>query len=69
VRAPIPCVITAVDVHAGSEVSAGQQLCVLEAMKMNNSIRASRAGRISVVDINIGQHIKHPDVLIEFAGQ
>jgi glutaconyl-CoA/methylmalonyl-CoA decarboxylase subunit gamma len=67
VRAPIPGVITAVDVQAGSEVSVGQQLCVLEAMKMNNSIRASRAGRISVVHITTGQHVKHHDVLIEYA--
>jgi glutaconyl-CoA/methylmalonyl-CoA decarboxylase subunit gamma len=67
VRAPIPGVITAVDVQAGSDVSVGQQLCVLEAMKMNNSIRASRAGRISVVHITTGQHVKHHDVLIEYA--
>lgn len=69
VRAPIPGVITAVDVHAGSEVSVGQQLCVLEAMKMNNSIRASRPGRISVVHITTGQHVKHHDILLEYAGE
>jgi glutaconyl-CoA/methylmalonyl-CoA decarboxylase subunit gamma len=68
VRAPIPGVITAVDVQAGSEVTVGQQLCVLEAMKMNNSIRASRAGCISVVHITTGQHVKHHDILIEYAG-
>lgn len=68
VRAPIPGVITAVDVHVGSEVSVGQQLCVLEAMKMNNSIRAVHAGTIAAVHISIGQHVKHHDVLIEFAG-
>jgi biotin carboxyl carrier protein len=68
VRAPIPGVITAVDVQAGSEVSVGQQLCVLEAMKMNNSIRASRAGRISTVHVTTGQHVKHHDILITYAG-
>ena len=68
VRAPIPGVITAVDVQAGSEVSVGQQLCVLEAMKMNNSIRASRAGRISAVHVTTGQHVKHHDILITYAG-
>lgn len=68
VRAPIPGVITAVDVHPGSEVSVGQQLCVLEAMKMNNSIRAVRAGSIATVHVSIGQHVKHHDVLIEYAG-
>jgi biotin carboxyl carrier protein len=67
VRAPIPGVITAVNVNPGSEVSVGQQLCVLEAMKMNNSIRASRAGHIGVVHIVTGQHVRHHDILIEYA--
>lgn len=67
VRAPIPGVITAVDVQVGSEVKAGQQLCVLEAMKMNNSIRSSRDGQIAVVHVIVGQHVRHHDPLVEFA--
>jgi glutaconyl-CoA/methylmalonyl-CoA decarboxylase subunit gamma len=67
VRAPIPGVITAVNIHPGEEVSVGQQLCVLEAMKMNNSIRASRAGHIAAVHVTVGQHVKHHDILLEFA--
>ena len=66
VRAPIPGVITAIAVQPGSEVSAGQELCKLEAMKMNNSIRASHAGRISAIYISIGQQVKHGEVLLEF---
>jgi glutaconyl-CoA/methylmalonyl-CoA decarboxylase subunit gamma len=67
VRAPIPGVITAVNIHPGEEVSVGQQLCVLEAMKMNNSIRASRAGHIAAIHVTVGQHVKHHDILLEFA--
>jgi glutaconyl-CoA/methylmalonyl-CoA decarboxylase subunit gamma len=67
VRAPIPGVITAVNIHPGEEVNVGQQLCVLEAMKMNNSIRASRAGHIATVNVTVGQHVKHHDILLEFA--
>jgi glutaconyl-CoA/methylmalonyl-CoA decarboxylase subunit gamma len=67
VRAPIPGVITAVNTQAGAEVTVGQQLCVLEAMKMNNSIRASRAGRIAAVHVNVGQHVRHHDILLEYA--
>jgi propionyl-CoA carboxylase alpha chain len=66
-RAPIPGVITSVSVEAGEEVAVGQQLCILEAMKMNNSIRASRAGRIGMVHVTVGQHVKHNDMLVEFA--
>jgi propionyl-CoA carboxylase alpha chain len=59
-------VITAILVQAGSEVVVGQELCKLEAMKMNNSIRASRSGKVGSVMVSIGQHVKHNDVLIEF---
>jgi biotin carboxyl carrier protein len=68
VKAPIPGVITAILVEPGAEVTVGQELCKLEAMKMNNSIRSSRAGRIASVHITIGQHVKHNDALVEFAG-
>lgn len=68
ITAPIPGVITAILVQSGSEVNIGQELCKLEAMKMNNSIRSSRAGRVATIHVTIGQHVKHNDVLIEFAG-
>jgi biotin carboxyl carrier protein len=68
VKAPIPGVITAILVQSGTEVSVGQELCKLEAMKMNNSIRSSRAGKIATIHVSIGQHVKHNDALIEFAG-
>lgn len=68
VKAPIPGVITAILVQPGAEVSVGQELCKLEAMKMNNSIRSSRAGKIAAIHVSIGQHVKHNDALIEFEG-
>ncbi len=68
VRAPIPGVILSIAVQAGDNVTQGQVLCVLEAMKMNNTIRSSQAGQIGAVKIVVGQHVKHSDVLIEFAG-
>jgi biotin carboxyl carrier protein len=67
VRAPIPGVIVSVAVEAGSQVSQGQELCALEAMKMKNLIRAPRAATIARVAVAVGQHVKHRDLLIEFA--
>jgi biotin carboxyl carrier protein len=67
VRAPIPGVITAISVQPGTEVTVGQELCKLEAMKMNNSIRASKAGRIASVNISVGQTVKHNELLMEYA--
>lgn len=66
VLAPIPGVINAINVSVGEAVKAGQQLCVLEAMKMNNSIRSTRDGVIARINISVGQHVKHHDVLFEF---
>ncbi len=66
VRAPIPGVIISVAVKPGDVVKHGQELCVLEAMKMKNVIRASRPGTIGVVHTAAQQHVKHHDVLMEY---
>lgn len=68
VRAPIPGVITSVAVSPGDEVRVGGELCILEAMKMKNAIRATRAGQIAAVHILAGQHVKHNDPLMEYEG-
>jgi biotin carboxyl carrier protein len=67
IRAPIPGIITAIAVQPGADVSVGQELCKLEAMKMNNSIRASKPGRIASIHISIGQTVKHNELLMEYA--
>lgn len=66
VYAPIPGVIASIAVQPGESVEAGQALCVLEAMKMNNSIRANRTGVVAKVHVTVGQHVKHHDMLIEY---
>jgi biotin carboxyl carrier protein len=66
VRAPIPGVIISVAVKPGDVIMHGQELCVLEAMKMKNVIRASRAGTIGVVHVAAQQHVKHHDGLLEY---
>lgn len=66
VRAPIPGVITSISVRPNSDVVVGQELCKLEAMKMNNSIRASKAGRIRSIHISVGQTVKHNEIIMEY---
>jgi glutaconyl-CoA/methylmalonyl-CoA decarboxylase subunit gamma len=66
VYAPIPGVIESVVVHPGDTVDVGQALCVLEAMKMKNVIRAPQQGTIAEVHVTPGQHVKHNDVLMEY---
>jgi biotin carboxyl carrier protein len=67
VLAPIPGVILSVAVCAGATVKVGQELCVLEAMKMKNAIRTTRAGTIANIYVSEGDHVKHGQVLVDFA--
>lgn len=66
VRAPIPGVILNVSVQTGQEVIVGQELCIIEAMKMRNAIRAARAGVIAGIFIQAGQSVNHNDLLFEY---
>jgi biotin carboxyl carrier protein len=59
-------VVVTVTAQPGQHIAAGQELCVLEAMKMLNTIRAPRAGQIAAVHVTIGQHVQHNDPLIEY---
>lgn len=65
VRSPLPGVVTVVHVQPGDEIAPGQPLCVVEAMKMNNVIRANQTGKVAALRVAIGQHVKHHDVLVE----
>jgi len=67
VTAPIPGVIINVAVKAGDTVKLGQELCMLEAMKMKNPIRATKEGKIASVMVNVGDHVKHGQTLLEYA--
>jgi biotin carboxyl carrier protein len=64
--APLPGVVIAITAQPGQQIAAGQELCVLEAMKMLNTIRAPRSGRIAAVHVTVGQHVQHNDLLIEY---
>ncbi len=67
IPAPIPGVIIAISAKVGDEVVFGQELCVLEAMKMKNAIRATRPGKIAAILVSVGDHVKHSQALIEYA--
>lgn len=64
--APIPGVILSIAVQPGARVEYGQELIVLEAMKMKNVIRAPRAGRVGTIHVAVGQSVNHHAVLLEF---
>ena len=67
ITAPIPGVIQKVIVSEGTTVETGQELVVLEAMKMKNIIRASHSGKIGAILVVTGDHVKHGQVLLTYA--
>lgn len=64
--APLPGTVTEIFVKAGDEVESGQVVLVIEAMKMKNSIRSTREGRVAAVLVNAGQTVTHKQPLLEF---
>ncbi|MFL7808456.1 MAG: biotin/lipoyl-containing protein, partial [Anaerolineae bacterium] len=60
----MPGVVVAVLVEAGQEVRTGEGLLILEAMKMENEIRAPRTGVVEAVQVAPGQRVSQDDVLV-----
>jgi len=66
VTAPLPGTVIELFIKAGEQIEAGQVILVIEAMKMKNSIRSTRAGRIAEVLISAGQTVAHKQALARF---
>ena len=64
--APLPGTIVEVFVKADDEIELGKVVLVIEAMKMKNSIRSTRAGRVSEVLVSAGQTVAHKQALVSF---
>lgn len=65
--APLPGTVIEIFVKAGEQIESGQVILIIEAMKMKNSIRATRAGKISEVLVNAGETVAHKQALVKFA--
>ena len=64
VAAPMPGTILKVNVAAGQAVKAGDTLCVLEAMKMENEIKAPKDGVVNTVAVQKGASVNTGDALV-----
>jgi propionyl-CoA carboxylase alpha chain len=63
---PMPGVVVRIDVSAGDEVFEGQPLCMVEAMKMENVLRAERKARVAKILATAGDKLAVDDVILEF---
>jgi pyruvate carboxylase len=66
VGAPMPGLVVNVPVVPGEQVAAGQKLCTLEAMKMETTVYAERAGRVAEVLVRPRTQVEAGDLLVRF---
>ncbi len=64
--APMPGVILEVSVKPGDQIERGQQVAVLDAMKMHNVIGAPRAGTVAEVYVTDGESVDHGDAIFKY---
>jgi glutaconyl-CoA/methylmalonyl-CoA decarboxylase subunit gamma len=64
--APLPGTVVEVFVKEGDLIESGQVILIIEAMKMKNSIRSTRAGKISEVLVSALQTVAHKQPLVRF---
>jgi acetyl/propionyl-CoA carboxylase alpha subunit len=69
VRAPMPGMIVRVGVAPGDRVEAGQSVVIIEAMKMENDLKAEAAGVVSTVAVAAGQAVEKGATLVEFRAE
>ena len=67
VLSPMPGLVVTLDVAVGQQVRAGEAVAVIEAMKMQNIIRAERDGTVKAVNAAAGDSVAADEVLVEFS--
>jgi propionyl-CoA carboxylase alpha chain len=67
VRCPMPGLVVSIAVAEGQEVKAGETLAVVEAMKMENILRAERDGIIKKIPVKPGDSVAVDAIIMEFA--
>ena len=61
----MPGRVLSIDVKVGDSVTSGQQVMVLEAMKMENSIESPVSGRVKRIFVEVGQSLQQDDKIME----
>ncbi len=64
IKAPLPGVITDILVEVGQDVQAGDNVVVLEAMKMANNLQAEKAGKVTAICVKVGESVMEDDALV-----
>ena len=62
----MPGLVVSVDVEVGMDVEEGEAVCIVEAMKMQNIIRAEATGKVKAINVGAGDSVAADEVMIEF---
>ena len=63
---PMPGLVVSVEVEVGQDVQAGEAICIVEAMKMQNIIRAEANGTVKAVNVAGGDSVAADAIMVEF---
>lgn len=64
IKAPMPGVVVEVLVTPGQAVEEGQVVIILESMKMQNELKAPRAGKVHAVRVSIGEKVDQDTIMV-----
>ncbi|OYW87391.1 MAG: acetyl/propionyl-CoA carboxylase subunit alpha, partial [Hyphomonas sp. 32-62-5] len=67
VISPMPGLVVSMDVTVGQEVQEGEAVCIVEAMKMQNIIRAGATGTVKAINVKAGDSVAADEIMVEFA--
>ena len=62
----MPGLLVSVSVEVGQEVKAGEEIAVIEAMKMENTLRAGRDGKVAALHAGVGDAVSVDQAIVEF---
>lgn len=63
---PMPGLVVSVDVELGQKVQEGEAVCIVEAMKMQNIIRAEADGTVKAINVGAGDSVAADEIMLEF---
>tara|TARA_Y100000052_G_scaffold22253_2_gene22918 strand:+ start:17078 stop:19081 length:2004 start_codon:yes stop_codon:yes gene_type:complete len=66
IMSPMPGLVVSVEVEMGQDVKSGEAVCVVEAMKMQNIIRAEADGVVKAINVSAGDSVAADEVMVEF---
>ena len=64
-RSPMPGKIISINIKPEDEVVENQTLIVMEAMKMENAIKAHTAGKVTALNVSVGDTVRADEILVE----